>query len=64
LPFLPPDGSILTALKLSAMLIGVNVIYYLRAITEERHLSRDPVYREYAEFIRQHGLFSFLSKRR
>jgi len=60
IPFLPPDGSLLTAVKLSAMLGFVNLIYYLRARTEERHLSRDPVYREYAAFIRQHGLFSIL----
>ena len=46
------------------MLAGVNVIYYLRAKTEERHLSRDPVYREYAEFIREHGLFSYLRRKR
>lgn len=62
IPFLPPDGSVLTALKLSAMLGFVNLIYYLRALTEERHLSRDPVYREYAEYIRTHGLFSFLNR--
>ena len=62
IPFLPPDGSVLTALKLSVMLGLVNLIYYLRAVTEERHLMQDPVYREYSEYIRQHGLFSFLRK--
>lgn len=62
IPFLPPDGSVLTAVKLSIMLGFVNLIYYLRALTEERHLSRDPVYREYAEYIRRHGLFSFLNR--
>ena len=44
------------------MLGLVNLIYYLRAVTEERHLMQDPVYREYSEYIRQHGLFSFLRK--
>ena len=61
-PFLPPDGSVLTAMKLSIMLGFVNLIYYLRAVTEERHLSQDPVYREYSEYIRQHGLFRFLRR--
>ena len=62
IPFLPPVGLVLTALKLSVMLGLVNLIYYLRAVTEERHLMQDPVYREYSEYIRQHGLFSFLRK--
>jgi protein-S-isoprenylcysteine O-methyltransferase Ste14 len=62
IPFLPPDGSVLTALKLCLMLAFVNLIYYLRALTEERHLSQDPVYREYSEYISRHGLFSFLRK--
>lgn len=61
-PFLPPDGSVVTALKLSAMLGLANVIYYLRAVTEERHLSQDPVYREYAAYIRKHGVFRFLNR--
>lgn len=62
IPFLPPDGSIITAVKLSLMLGCVNLVYYLRARTEERHLSQDPVYREYSEYIRHHGLFSFLCR--
>ncbi|MCG3776215.1 MAG: hypothetical protein JW395_3067 [Nitrospira sp.] len=62
IPFLPPDGSLATAVKPFVMLGFVNLIYLLRAKTEERHLSQDPVYREYSEFIRQHGLFSYLRK--
>jgi protein-S-isoprenylcysteine O-methyltransferase Ste14 len=62
IPFLPPDGSLVTAVKLCVMLGFVNLIYFLRAKTEERHLSQDPAYREYSEFIEQHGLFSYLRK--
>ncbi|HEY3644539.1 MAG TPA: isoprenylcysteine carboxylmethyltransferase family protein [Gammaproteobacteria bacterium] len=38
------------------MLFGVNVLYWLRARTEERHLSADPVYVQYALWMEQHGL--------
>jgi protein-S-isoprenylcysteine O-methyltransferase Ste14 len=62
IPFLPQDGSWGTGFKLCIMLGLFNFIYYLRAKTEERHLSQDPVYREYTEFIRRHGLFRFLSR--
>jgi len=34
-------------------LLGWNGIYYLRAITEEKHLSRDPRYATYASKVRQ-----------
>src|ERR1700693_4654976 len=38
------------------LLLGMlNGIYYLRAKTEERHLSLDPVYQRYAEWIERHG---------
>ncbi len=35
----------------------LNAIYYLRAKTEERHLSLDPVYVQYARWIDAHGIF-------
>jgi protein-S-isoprenylcysteine O-methyltransferase Ste14 len=44
------------ALRHSLMLLLLNGIYLLRARTEERHLSADPVYRQYAAWIEQHGL--------
>lgn len=43
------------AVRMCLMLLIVNGIYYLRAVTEERHLSSDPVYRQYAAWIAQHG---------
>jgi hypothetical protein len=44
------------AVQSCLLLGGVTLIYVLRARTEERHLSRDPVYRDYAAFIAGHGL--------
>jgi protein-S-isoprenylcysteine O-methyltransferase Ste14 len=40
---------------------GINLIYFMRARTEERHLSQDPVYREYAAFIARRGLIARLT---
>ena len=39
------------SLRLCAMLLAVNGVYWLRARTEERHLRQDPVYQAYAEAI-------------
>lgn len=50
------------AIRHCLMLVGFNVIFYLRAKTEERHLARDPVYRAYAEWIAQHGLIARLKR--
>jgi hypothetical protein len=58
-PFLQSGGA-LDALRLSLLLLCVNGIYYARAKTEERHLMRDPVYRDYAAWISQHGLLARL----
>lgn len=47
----------------SCLLLGMlNGIYYLRAKTEERHLSLDPVYREYAQWISEHGVLRALDR--
>ncbi len=43
-------------------LLGVNFIYFVRARTEEWHLMEDPVYRQYAAWIDEHGLFSRLRR--
>jgi hypothetical protein len=46
-----------------ALLLGcLNCIYFLRARTEERHLSRDPVYVQYALWMNENGLFAFLGR--
>lgn len=56
-PFVEPLGWQL-GLMHCAGLVAVNLIYYTRAKTEERHLMRDPDYRAYAEWIARHGLFA------
>jgi protein-S-isoprenylcysteine O-methyltransferase Ste14 len=60
-PFVPNEGAAL-ALKHSLLLLCVNFIYYMRAKTEERHLSRDPVYVEYALWMNEHGWLRFLNR--
>ncbi|HTY49359.1 MAG TPA: DUF1295 domain-containing protein [Steroidobacteraceae bacterium] len=50
------------ALRHCALLLLVNGVYFLRARTEERHLSRDPVYVAYATWMNQHGLFAWLGR--
>jgi protein-S-isoprenylcysteine O-methyltransferase Ste14 len=59
MPFLSADGPA-EAVRLSLLLLGVNAIYYWRAKTEERHLSADPVYRQYAEWVGTCGLLPML----
>jgi hypothetical protein len=40
----------------------VSTIYFLRAKTEERHLSKDPAYVEYALWMDEHGWLRFLNR--
>ena len=55
-------GSAAESLRQCMLLCGVNLIYYWRAKTEERHLSWDPVYRAYSDWIDQHGLVARLKR--
>lgn len=55
MPFMINTG-VLHSLRACVLLLMLNGIYYLRAKTEERHLSLDPVYRSYADWIDEHGL--------
>ena len=59
IPFVA-GGGWLTAIQSCIMLGAANLIYYLRARTEERHLAADPVYREYQNYIATQGLFARL----
>lgn len=61
MPFLL-GGGIDNAVRYSAMLLLFNGVYVVRAITEERHLSRDPDYRAYAAFIAQDGLWARMKR--
>lgn len=60
IPFLhsPPT----TAIQHSIGLACINTIYFLRARTEERHLSRDAEYVAYALWMNEHGVLSFLGR--
>lgn len=49
-------------LKMCLLLLGVNIIYFLRARTEENHLSNYPEYVEYANWINEHGIFRKLGQ--
>lgn len=56
-PFLGHDP--LEILRNCLLLLSVNGVYFLRARTEERHLSRDPHYVRYAEWMEARGIFRF-----
>jgi protein-S-isoprenylcysteine O-methyltransferase Ste14 len=56
IPFISGEGPGV-ALRHSLLLLAVNFIYYLRARTEERHLSLDPVYVKYATALNDKGIF-------
>ena len=61
MPFMLSGGPA-QALRSCILLCMLNGIYYLRAKTEERHLSLDPVYRQYALWIEQRGLLRGLDR--
>ncbi|MDP9002931.1 MAG: isoprenylcysteine carboxyl methyltransferase [Myxococcota bacterium] len=50
------------AVRHSLLLGCINTIYFLRARTEERHLSRDPDYVAYAIWMNEHGLLRFVGR--
>lgn len=57
MPFLVTSGSPVDAVRNTFFLALVNAIYYWRARTEEAHLlAEDPKYREYYDWMEQHGL--------
>lgn len=60
-PFMA-SGTPDVALRHCMLLLGLNLIYALRAKTEEWHLSRDPDYVAYALWMEQHGLFRFIHR--
>jgi isoprenylcysteine carboxyl methyltransferase (ICMT) family protein YpbQ len=61
MPFISQEG-FSVGLKHSLMLLMVNILYFLRAKTEERHLSKDPIYVQYATVINETGIFRKLFK--
>jgi protein-S-isoprenylcysteine O-methyltransferase Ste14 len=55
MPFLAASGNPNDAVRNTVLLAVVSGVYYWRALTEERHLSEDPVYRDYAAWMERNG---------
>ncbi len=60
MPFMA--ASPLLAVKLSLLLLLNNIVYYLRARTEERHLSHYPEYVAYALEMNEKSIFRWVAK--
>ncbi|HEX3847491.1 MAG TPA: isoprenylcysteine carboxylmethyltransferase family protein [Steroidobacteraceae bacterium] len=60
-PFVSTQGAG-AALRNCCLLALLNLVYFARARTEERHLSRDPAYVAYALWMNEHGLLRGLSR--
>jgi len=58
-PFVSNAG-VAESVRMCFMLAATNLIYFLRARTEERHLSRDPDYVAYALWMNDRALLSWL----
>ena len=61
LPFLSIEGPMVAGIHCLSMSV-ITFIYYLRAKTEENHLSNYPEYVKYAQWINDHGMFAFLGR--
>ncbi len=63
-PFILHDkATYLTIVRDCAALLALNGIYYLRARTEERHLSADPTYVAYALAMNERSVFAPLARK-
>lgn len=60
-PFISNQG-VAEAVRNCLLLANVNLIYYLRAKTEEAHLGKDPVYTAYQAYMKNHSLYSKIKK--
>ncbi len=60
-PFISDQG-FAAGLRNCCLLALLNLVYYARARTEERHLSRDPVYVAYALWMNEHGWLRGLAR--
>ncbi|GMN02739.1 methyltransferase family protein [Erythrobacter sp. MTPC3] len=59
MPFLVTSGDAADAVRNTFFLLLVNAIYYWRARTEEAHLlAEDTKYREYYDWMEQHGIIT------
>lgn len=55
MPFLATTGSLVDVIRNCALLTAVAGVYYWRARTEEKHLSADPAYRDYAAWMERNA---------
>ena len=55
LPFLATTGNPVDMIRNTVIMALVSGVYYWRAQTEERHLSADPAYRDYAAWMARNG---------
>lgn len=62
IPFAFMTQDKLLVLKMGFFIVGISSIYYWRAKTEEKHLSKDPVYVQYALWMNEHSLFAPLGR--
>lgn len=60
-PFIPVHG-VMESVRHCTLLLCLDGIYFLRARTEEKHLSRDPVYVAYALRMNERGIFRGLGR--
>lgn len=63
IPFISQANNIEEVVRSCAMLLLMNLVYYIRAKTEEKHLSQDVVYREYSDWIGQNGVIAKIRHR-
>jgi isoprenylcysteine carboxyl methyltransferase (ICMT) family protein YpbQ len=61
-PFVMVEHNPWMSVKHCIGLAIVNFMYFMRAKTEEWHLSRDPVYVQYALWMNEHGALRFLNR--
>ena len=61
-PFVMVENNPWLSVKHCIALGIINFMYFMRAKTEERHLSRDPTYVQYALWMNEHGALRFLNR--
>jgi len=60
-PFISNQG-FAEAVRNCLLLANVNLIYFLRAKTEEAHLGKDPAYQAYVAYMKENSLYSKIKR--
>lgn len=63
IPFLSQTGDISVIIQSCCLLLFVNLVYFLRAKTEEKHLLADPIYQRYFEWMKKKSLWARFKSR-